>query len=305
MFTTYQPSGRFGSLAIPLWIVALVVTPFLAGLYAVLLEVIPLIYISALLTVGSGIALGWMARLVCSKGKVRSVPLGWLIGVSLVLVFIASKFLLQWLYVTQQIPGITLLQHLQLRTLQGWVINGNIPITDYFVYGIWLIEAGILFYYGGPKGADQAKEPYSEPLDEWASEEEQIMTLPITDPLMVTKIQEASSVDQLLEIPIPKTDQSMQFAIYRVNSIPGKEMEDAYLSVDQMTLQQNSSGEIEQKLKPLVRHAVLSSAQRHELAENASLLQEAMSDFRAAKNEPEPDTEPHDAEQGDSGQGTE
>ncbi len=60
-------------------------------------------------------------------------------------------------------------------------------------------------------------------------------------------------------------------------------MEDAYLSVDLLTMSINSKGEEEKKETPLVKYAILSSAQREQLVEDASLLQEAIREFQAAE----------------------
>ena len=62
-------------------------------------------------------------------------------------------------------------------------------------------------------------------------------------------------------------------------------MEDAYLSVSLMDLVVGSNGEVEQKMTPLVRSAILTSAQRYQLADNASLLKEAMDDYRRSVEE--------------------
>jgi hypothetical protein len=127
-----------------------------------------------------------------------------------------------------------------------------------------------------------AGEPYSEKLNEWASEEETVMNLPITDEEMVTQIKSATSVDDLLSLPIPKTDESNKFATYLVNSIEGQELEDAYLSVDLHEFSVNSKGEQETKTTPLVKHAILTSDQRKQLVENADLMQEAFDAYREA-----------------------
>ena len=102
----------------------------------------------------------------------------------------------------------------------------------------------------------------------------------MTNEEMVRQIESATTVDGLLEIPIPKTDQSDRFAVYRVNSIQGQELEDAYLSVDLLELSLDKEGNQQAKTKSLVQHAVLSAEQRKQLVENASLLKEAMTEYR-------------------------
>jgi siroheme synthase len=168
------------------------------------------------------------------------------------------------------------------------------PLSGIFVYLIWLIEAGIIGYFALTAPVAAAKEPYSEKLSAWADEAQVVMTLPITDPEMVSKIESASSVDDLLDIPIPQTDQSTQFAVYTVNSIPGEELEDAYLSVDSVSYTVNKKGEQETITKSLVAHAVLSAEKRQQLIENAELLQEAMAEYRASLLEDEADAESHE-----------
>ena len=290
MFETYRPSGKFGVAMIPLWLLALVLMVPLAIIYVILLDVIPLIYVSVILTLFAGWLLGLVAFLVCKWGHGRNTMTAWLIGLSLPFAFLTVKYFIQWQYHAFLVenPNLGFMDHLQNRVDAGWTINrrGNAnQINGAFVYIVWLIEAGVIFFRSPFRAASQAREPYSDPLKKWASENEQIMVLPISDDEMVAKIQAATTVDQLLEIPIPKTDEATKFAVYNVSSIPGQEMEDAYLSVSLMDLVIGSNGEVEQQLTPLVQNAVLTSAQRHQLADNAGLLKEAMDDYRQAVEE--------------------
>ena len=193
--------------------------------------------------------------------------------------------------VAQNLSEFTIGESIKARAEQGWDIgrrgNGGLPIKGPFVYLIWLIELGAIGYFAVKMTRAAASEPYSEKLNAWASEAEHVMLLPITSGEMVAKIKSATSVEELLEIPIPQTDESMQFANYTVNSIEGQELEDAYLSVELLTFSVNAKGEQEKKEESLVKHAVLSSEQRKQLVENASLLQEALADFRASVDEEE------------------
>lgn len=288
MFETYRPSGKFGVAAIPLWLLALVIAVPLAIAYTILLDLIPSIYVAVLLTLISGWLLGFVAYFVCKWGHVRNSMIAWLVGLSLPVAFLSAKYVFQWQAWAIDDPNLGFMEHLQERVDAGWNIarrgNAN-QINGVVVYIVWLLEAGIIFFRSPFRAASQSREPYSEQLTQWASENEQIMVLPITDDEMIAKIQAASTVDQLLEIPIPKSDEATKFAVYNVGSIPGQEMEDAYMSVFLMDLVVGSNGEVEQKLTPLVQNAILTSAQRHQLAENADLLKEAMEDYRQAIEE--------------------
>lgn len=295
---------------------ALLVTIAMAFIYQLLLEWIPFIYVSFLLTLALGTAIGMMTAFAVRSGHCRNVAIAGLIGVGLATAGLGAKFLFQYpmwvnnetsIYMTDnQIPetdrekirseiyeGVSFVDHLNLRTQQGWSIGrGGMPIQGIFVYAVWLIEAGMVFYFAWTLPVAEARKPYSEKTGQWASEAAVVMTLPITSDEMVSKIMQATDVDQLLEIPIPENDRSNRFAVYTVNSIPGQEMEDAYLSVTLLEYSVNNKGEQETKETPLVKHAILSSAKRQQLVDNADLLQEALADYRASLQESSAETEP-------------
>ena len=316
MFEVYKPSGGIGFKSVPLLVIGLIVIAVLAYVYALLLELIPFIYVNALLAWGMGMAIGTVAVFIVKQGHCRNVFLATLIGLLLAATGLCGKFVSQYYKaratavefletvdvttmegVTEETrpmviesfkEGYSLIEHLQERVDDGWNIGrrGNgAPVGGWLVYLVWLIEAGILFYFGWTMSRGAAKEPYSEKMNTWADESEAVMVLPITSDEMVSKIQSASSVDELLEIPIPKTDESAKFAQYVVNSIPGQEMEDAYLTVQTVEYSINKKGEQETTETMLVENAILSSQQRAQLVENAELLNEAMEMFRASERE--------------------
>ncbi len=313
MFQRYKPSGRVGPVTLLLTLGGILIAIILAYFYQLLLDWIPLIYINFLLTLGAGFALGMIGSFVVYTGHCRNQLVGGLVGVLLATSFIGAKFWFQYRSILNQstdiviaengIPAdqwaevrkvlatdLTFSKHIEFRVEQGWQLGragggGGAPMAGAFVYLVWLVEAGVLLFPGVSMSVRAASQPYSEPKNAWADEEEIVMTLPINEPEMVSRIRTAGSVDELLEIPIPKSDESSQFAIYRVNSVPGEEMEDAYLSVDLLTISVNSRGEEEKKEESLVQRAILTSEKRQELAENASLLYEAMAEFRKALEE--------------------
>lgn len=316
MFEVYKPSGAVGFKTIPLLVIGLIVIAVLAVAYALLLELIPFIYVNALLALGMGIALGTVGAFIVKQGHCRNVMLAMLAGLLLASTGLLGKFVSQyysaraegiefWQNVdVGEVEGLTeetrpqiiesfkedysFVEHLKERIDAGWNIGrrGNgAPMGGWAVYLVWLIEAGIFFYYAWTMPRAAVKEPYSEKMNMWADESEAVMLLPITSEEMVDKIQSATSVDELLEIPIPKTDQSAKLAQYVVNSIPGEEMEDAYLTVQTIEYSINKKGEQETKETMLVENAILTSNQRAQLVENAELLKEAIEMFRASERE--------------------
>lgn len=336
MFNRYKPSGKVGVLAWPLLVAALVVAVVLGWLYQLLLHWIPLIYINVLLTGAAGMAAAFVAAFVVNVGKARSVPYALAIGSLMFAALLASKFWFQYqtllseattqIIADENLPAddfdkerkklakdLSFADHIKRRVDTGFNIGragrgGNgVPISGIFVWLIWLIEAVALAYFPLTVPVKAAREPFSENLGEWASEEETVMVLPVSDTEMSETIRNASTIDQLLEIPIPSSDVANYWALYRVNSIAGEEMEDAYLSVDLRWISTNSKGESKEEVEPLVTHAVLTSAQRAQLVENAELLQEALAEYRKAKTEEalaEEEAESDHAE-GDNGEGAE
>ena len=109
------------------------------------------------------------------------------------------------------------------------------------------------------------------------------MMLPIDNPQMLEQIKTAQSVDELLSIPIPKTDETNQFASYTINSIAGHELEDAYLTVKDVTITLDKDGNEQKAENNLVRYAVLTNEQLAQLNENAELLNEAIQMFQNAR----------------------
>jgi hypothetical protein len=315
MFDTYKASGRFSPQFIVWLAIGLVVAAGMAFVYQLGLHYIPLIYVNFMLTLGAAFVLGVLIALVIKQGKIRNTAIAVVSLLLLASTFLMAKYgfqfqrfkselkteiermsaeeLSQYYKVEiepesvaelkrQIVESYTFSEHIQLRVDTGWSLGragrGGAPVSGIFVYLVWLIEAGMLFYISGAATLEAVRKPFSEKMNAWADESEVLMTLPITSPEMVEKIQSAKSVQDLLEIPLPKSDQSNQFAVYTVNSIPGEEMEDAYLTVQLQTHSVNKKGENEVKTQLLVTNAILTSAQRAHLKDNAQILNEA---FRA------------------------
>jgi hypothetical protein len=316
MFQVYQPSGRFSPVAIILAALASVLVIALAYVYQLGLHWIPFIYVNCLLTWGMGMAIGKATEFVVKKGHVRNVPLALLILVFLVVAGLCAKFGFQYLHARMEVAQATpqdlglelerpltpqelqefreellnaygFVDHIEARVESGWTIGrANAPIGGPVVYLVWVVELGIILYFGGAIALEAVRKPYSETLKRWADSVTVEMTLPITNPLMVAKISSAKSVQELLELPIPDSDQSNKIAVYEVYSVPDSPREDAYLTVDVQTFSQNAKGETEVAHEFLVKLAVITAAQRAQLKENSELMQEALAAYRASLANP-------------------
>jgi hypothetical protein len=185
------------------------------------------------------------------------------------------------------INSYTFSEHLKSRVKRGWNLGkggrNGMPISGGFVYLVWLIEAGLMLFVSVPTALSAAKQPFAEQLDAWADESEVVLVLPITDDEMIQRIISAKTVQELLDVPIPQTDRSTRLATYTINSIPGQELEDAYLTVDLSEYIAKAEGETEIKTSNLVSWAVITSAQRAQLIENSELMNEAIQEYRASQ----------------------
>lgn len=322
MFDTYRPSGRFGPMTIVLFLFGLILVAGMAFIYHLGLEWVPIIYLSFLMTGAFGVGIAMVGTFVVNQGHCRNLLIAIFMSLTLFGCGMAAKHYFQYRSLISSIADgliesavaeegvprgqaearrpelikqlyseISYIKHFEVRADIGISIGrvgrNGAPMTGIAMYILWLVEAGIVFYLGFRAPVTAACEPYSEKMASWADEVDEVMILPITSEEMITQIKTATSVEELLEIPIPKTDGSHQLAVYNVNSVPGQEMEDAYLSVNLTTLSVNKAGEVQSNIKPLVKHAILTSARRAQLVENASLLNEAMEAYRAAGEQEE------------------
>ena len=319
MFEVYKPSGGCGLSTIIYFLLGLVATALLAVAYAFGLRFIPFIYISFIMTGVFSLALGFLGATIVTKGHCRSVLLAALIGTLLCGFGVIAKHYVQyevWVgevtdaqiayeisegelprdqsedvrnkvreEVRDWVRGeVSFLSRFKMRADEGIVIGkGNgAPITGVFMYLLWAVELGIVLFLGWMAPIIAAKKPYNEKLGMWADETEEAMRLPISSDEMVGQIKSATTVEELLEIPIPKDIDNRRYALYDVHSVAGEELEDAYLSVSLFVKSFDKDGELKLHETKLVHNAILTSAQRGQLLENASLMQEALDAYRDA-----------------------
>jgi hypothetical protein len=309
----YQPSGRFSPMAFALFLVALAVVIGIAFVYQLALNWIPFIYINFLLTLGLGLVVGKAASIIIKQGHVRNWPLGVFFFAGLVLVALGAKFGFQYLSARYEVAQLTpadlgieveggitpeqmadfqktvldnytFSEHIMARVENGWNVGkgGKMPLSGPFVYLIWAIELGVVGFFGWTIVSETIHQPYSEKLQSWADQTSVELNLPITKDDMVSKIRQAQSVQELLEIPIPETDESDLFAVYSVNSVPQANDEDAYLSIELHRYSRNNKGELQVKKEKLIKSAVITASERDRLRENAELMKEAIDEYRKA-----------------------
>ena len=306
MLNVYKPSNQSGNY-LPILFVALGTTVGLSSYYAQLLALASRPEgVNGLIVLVFAFLVSMLACLAVTLGHVRSPRTGALIGISLVLVAIGSKFAWQYEYhvraaVEQRIrhndfpdaspmevreivrQTLTFPAHLRLRIGNGWRFNNaGAPWNGPTVYAVWAIEVIIFMSICPIASRHLARQPYCEHLKQWAIDVNIVMRLPIDSDAMIDKICAATTVDELLDLPIPQTGASNRHAEYRVYGGRGKEAEEAYLSIDLVTVKANEKGSKKEPLRSLVKLAILTPENRSKLTENTELLTEAIGAYQAS-----------------------
>ena len=306
MLNVYTPSNQSGNY-LPLLFVGLGATVGLSSIYAQLLALASRPEgVNGLIVIAFAFLVSILAVLTVTLGHVRSPRTGAWIGIALVLVAIGSKFAWQYEYhvraaVQQRILNndfpdespteirdivrqrLTFPAHLRLRIGKGWRFNNaGVPWNGPTVYTVWALEVLIFLSICPIAARHVASQPYCQHLKQWATDVHIVMRLPVDSDAMIDKIRAATTVDALLDLPVPHTGASNRHAEYRLNGVRGQEGEEAYLSVDLVTVKANKKESKTKARHSLVQFAILTSEQRRALTENTELLTEAIAAYQAS-----------------------
>ena len=306
MLNVYKPSNQSGNY-LPLLFIGLGATVGLSSVYARLLALASRPEgVNGLLAIAFAVLVAILAVLTATIGHVRNPRTGTWIGISFVLVAIGAKFAWQYEYhvraaVQQRILNndfpdsspteireivrqtLTFPAHLRLRIGKGWRFNNaGVPWNGPAVYTVWALEVLIFLAMCPIAARHLASQPYSQHLKQWATDVNIVMRLPVDSDAMIDQIRAATTVDALLDLPIPQTGTSNRHAEYRVNGVRGQEDEEAYLSIDLVTVKANKPGSKTNSRRRLVQFALLSAEQRRALTENTELLTEAIAAYQAS-----------------------
>ena len=267
MNTFYKNSGQFSPISFLYFLlVALLIFPIVGVIYAYAIWYIPFIYINFLIAGALGFVMGRLISFfVLKKGKVRNVPLaivygivGGLIGmyfhwaawIDLVAnisdtmgndrigVAISNIEIFQFLYFVNN-PSILFEAIDQVNEFGTWGIK-SAPVSGTFLSVIWIIEliivvgATVLFSHG------QAKNPFSEKLNEWNKE---------MSPRLFGKIEDLETILNGVQNDDPAFFESLSpykegesYGSFTLFHIDG---DDSYLDISNQIASKNKKGELE------------------------------------------------------------
>jgi len=269
MANYYQPSGRFSPLSFPiLLVISLTVIPILSAIYAYLTFYIPFIYINFLITIGLGFGVSFCINfLVIRFGKVRNVPLSFIIGL------IGGFFALYWQWVFWVhifIEGeIELLQLainplgmidiiVEINNIGPWEMFGT-RLSGIFLWIIWLIETIIIIGFPTISSPSSAKEPFDETANKWYD----TINLPNFNYLPNTVVSEFENnndkVFEMLEVNPVKDKDHSEFTLY------SSEHSENYLSITNKKAKYNDDGKVDFEDIDLLTHLQISKEQKDKL----------------------------------------
>ncbi|MDR2422331.1 MAG: hypothetical protein LBE01_03035 [Deltaproteobacteria bacterium] len=220
----YKPSGFFDTkgLIFTPFIVA-IVSMFLAVYYARALWFCPIVYLGAALPVLYAMAVGYASRWSVRKSNIRSPQLAKVLGTigaipgfyvswaawggltnnvtgqgtlnlgfkkfPIVDSFVSlSQALSQALHPFQLVQKVQEIAGVGLWSVEGFVVHGV------FLYGVWILEAAIFFFFVGRRFSPIGAAPFSERKFQWYPETK--LTVPIALPTNVAGVEAFEAIEK-------------------------------------------------------------------------------------------------------------
>ncbi len=299
MLSYYKPSGKLGKNLILAFIIpGILLSSILGMLYQMLLDFIPIVYFDACVALGAAIVLAAIAIVILRIARCRNPAVGCALGSALAFSFLVASYfqaahkvrtdVTLELNKRQEIAdlssearsamaqNISLLDALAMRAATGWKISkgGNsasFPIQGALVYGIWFIEAIVVIGFGAVAGGGVARTTYCERCDLWIDTELLLREKVVVDSEVLTKIQYASCVDELVA-PMPQSlSDHIPYAprVVLEAKVCEKCRQSAYLNVKYEQCKADKKGDMREHSTTLHHGVVLERRQLERLLEEA------------------------------------
>lgn len=203
MLAKYRPSGNWSLQLVTLAPAALVVCGALGVAYQVALHHIPFIYVDFLLTGLLAATIFAIVKEACRLGKCRNTRIGAALGAvagttGLVAAYAADHQL-------GAPSGVGFIQYIQAKATMGYIVGrggSGLPIAGVFAYGLWLLEAGVVFLSGVVGGGSGAEAPYCEECDTPARSKVREFTISGVSAETAHAISTADSLAGLMAVPL-------------------------------------------------------------------------------------------------------
>lgn len=211
MLPTYSPSGKTGPLALVAVVALAPVGAAAAWLYQFLIELIPLIYLDALLVVGFAFALAMLTHFGLRATKCRSRSVSIIAGLTVAASAVAASHAFAYLNLHHaaakalghDVDHLPVAKYLEVRMDMGWSIGrggGGLPIKGPFVWVMWVIEALGLLVGGVLGGLSIADTPFCEACGQWADKDEIGVRVPRPSGEALARVKGASQAAHVLDV---------------------------------------------------------------------------------------------------------
>ena len=279
----YQPSNKtpLGGLLL-LLLGGTAVAAALALVYIYAIWYIPFIYLNVLVCLAFGFALGTALAYLVKAGKLRNPR----VVAGLALLVGAAAIYLEWcVYLTLLFnaettgtganadtstsfsastfgtaltnPGLLWEAVRQLNETGSWSLKGTTP-SGIFLWIIWLLEAGIIVGLTYLLAPAQARHPFSETTNTWATEEVMPQLLRyVSDPPALRQSLESGHFEGLM--PASNSDEAANFArltLHRADDDDNCQ----YLSLENIVVSFDKKGKRQESTTTLVPHLALSAS---------------------------------------------
>lgn len=277
---TYRPSGAIGPLALPLGILYGALAAGICGsVYQAIVEVLPLRWVSPLLTLLLGFFVGFFTGVGLRQGKLRNTPVAAVVLVAAGLAAVAVTFWTSYAYFLQplvarhagQVPdGMSLSQWLALKVELGWKVGSHpnkSPLHGPITYLVWAAEALTITGVAVGAGIYALDRPFCERTGTWM----QGRALPVRTDGSAAQILAASATGDLATIT-HRRDHGSDTLTYTLFTGPDGQGP-GYLTVAHVVTSTGKDGTESRRTTELVKLAALPDAELQQLTAWAAQAQ--------------------------------
>ncbi len=302
---TYKHSGvaPVGSL-IKCLLAGLAAAAIGAFVYAWATQWIPIIYLNLLGTLAFGWLVGWIVGVLANLGRVRnSLVVGAIAAFCMTVGLWAYWGASIWamggteLGVSAWSPLVLLAFAQHLYENGSWGFKNGAPVTGPFLAGIWLLEAGTLYYMSVKQALGQVRIPYCEQCGEWTEVELAVAAFDATGQEPVWQRVITDDLPALGEVPLLVEDKS-NYVRLDFAKCPKCEHSN-FMTLQAVSITVNNKGETKTKEKTLISHGVLTAEQSEIIRHLAAMAVEETTTL-----EPETPDEAAVAEEDENGSAT-
>lgn len=261
----YRHSGRFEPAGVAWSFTSMVFTGLVLGLiYGVLVWLVPFVYVVFIGTIGLGLLVGYLSAQLSIRAKTRNNAL---IIAGPILAGLATLYTAwvgylfaasDWQYLSWNPLDIAATAQRVAET-GLWSMSSFTP-TGWVLYGIWLIEAGIIVVGSALFGLGNLDDPpFNENADAWCDQSEVLPPAKALSPQTIKQVRQQLGAGDLscfgLFEPLDNDDAAMHTS-FLVRWAAGHEHQQ-FLTITSITITQDEQGNISTNKNPIANNMII------------------------------------------------